>query len=176
MADLTFDWIGCPLLPRHPCKNGTHSTSFSNTREHTANLVRVFLCFLSLCFSRKGFCRNPRGIFPNKVPGEFGGEFFGGFFGAFFLGRKGGTRPSKNPQLAALHKRGGSLRCANTQPFLCNELGPAQGISGSFSGNSRKSVWAVFRQFQTISGNFRQCYRRLWGPKPKRKPVLINKG
>ena len=30
------------------------------------------------CLSRKGFCRNPRGIFPNKVPGEFCGGFFGG--------------------------------------------------------------------------------------------------
>ena len=38
--------------------------------------------------SRKGVCRNPRGIFLNKVPGEFCGGFFGGFFlGAFFLGK-----------------------------------------------------------------------------------------
>ena len=37
--------------------------------------------------SRKGFCRNPTGIFPNKVPGEFCGGFFGGFFRAFFLGK-----------------------------------------------------------------------------------------
>ena len=31
--------------------------------------------------SRKGFCRNPRGIYPNKFPGEFCGGFFGVFFG-----------------------------------------------------------------------------------------------
>ena len=37
--------------------------------------------------SRKGFCRNPRGIFPNKVPGEFWGGVFGGFFRAFFPGK-----------------------------------------------------------------------------------------
>ena len=48
--------------------------------------------------SRKGFCRNPRGIFPNKVLGEFCGRFFGGFFRAFFLGRKGGKNPPKNPR------------------------------------------------------------------------------
>ena len=34
------------------------------------------------------FCRNPRGIFSNKVLGEFCGGFFGGFFRAFFLGKK----------------------------------------------------------------------------------------
>ena len=49
-------------------------------------------------FSRKGFCRNPRGIFPNKVPGEFCGGFFGGFFRAFFLGKIGGKNPPKNPR------------------------------------------------------------------------------
>ena len=38
--------------------------------------------------SRKGFCRNPRGIFLKKVPSDFFGGFFGGFFGAFFLGKK----------------------------------------------------------------------------------------
>ena len=27
-------WICCPQLPDHLCKNGTHSTSFSNTRGH----------------------------------------------------------------------------------------------------------------------------------------------
>ena len=38
-------------------------------------------------YSRKGFCRNPRGIYPTKTLGEFCGASFGGFFGAFFLGR-----------------------------------------------------------------------------------------
>ena len=42
---------------------------------------------------RKGFCRNPRGIFPTKFPGEFCGGFFGGFFRAFFLGKKEGKNP-----------------------------------------------------------------------------------
>ena len=37
--------------------------------------------------SRTCFCRNPRGIFPNKVPGEFCGGFFCGFVLAFFLGK-----------------------------------------------------------------------------------------
>ena len=30
-------------------------------------------------FSRTGFCRNPRGIFPNEFPGEFCLGFFGPF-------------------------------------------------------------------------------------------------
>ena len=37
------------------------------------------------------------------------------------------------------------IRCANAQPFLCNDLGPFQAISGNF----RQSVWA-------FSGDFRQ--------------------
>ena len=45
--------------------------------------------------SRKGFCRNPRGIFPNKVPGEFCGGFFGGFFWAFSLGKNRRKKSTK---------------------------------------------------------------------------------
>ena len=48
--------------------------------------------------SRKGFCRNPRGIFPNKVPSEFCGGFFGGFFLAFFLGKNRRKKSPKNPR------------------------------------------------------------------------------
>ena len=33
--------------------------------------------------SREGFCRNPRGISPNKFLGEFCGGFLRGFFGGF---------------------------------------------------------------------------------------------
>ena len=39
-------------------------------------------------FSRKGFCRNPTGIFPNRVQGEFCGFFFGDFFGLFPWNKK----------------------------------------------------------------------------------------
>ena len=49
--------------------------------------------------SRKGFCRNPRGIFPNKVPGEFYGGFFGGvFLGPFFFEKIREKNPPKNPR------------------------------------------------------------------------------
>ena len=48
--------------------------------------------------SRKGFCRNPRGISPNKVLGEFCGGFLGGFFQAFFFGKKRRKNPQKNPR------------------------------------------------------------------------------
>ena len=44
---------------------------------------------------------------------------------------------------------GENLMCANTQPFLCNELGPFQAIF-------RQSAWALFRYFQALPGNFRQ--------------------
>ena len=48
--------------------------------------------------SRKGFCRNPRGIFPTEFPGENCRGFFGGFFRAFFLGKTGRKNPPKNPR------------------------------------------------------------------------------
>ena len=31
---LDIDWICCPQLPHHPCKNGTHSTCFYSTGGH----------------------------------------------------------------------------------------------------------------------------------------------
>ena len=43
------------------------------------------------------------------------------------------------------------FRCANTQPFLCNELGSFQAVLSNFqailgnSGNFRQSAWAPFR-------------------------------
>ena len=60
--------------------------------------------FLVICWefgrnlSREGFCRNPRGIFLNKVPGEFCRGFFGEFFRAFFLGKKRGKNSRQNPR------------------------------------------------------------------------------
>ena len=47
-------------------------------------------------------------------------------------------------------------RCANTQPFLCNELGPSQAISG-FVLPICLAFWAIsgtFSQFQASSGIF----------------------
>ena len=50
--------------------------------------------------SREGFCRNPRGIFPTKFPGEFCcGFFWAIFFGPFSsLEKTGGKNPPKNPR------------------------------------------------------------------------------
>ena len=45
---------------------------------------------------REGFCRNPRGIFLNKFPGEFCGRFFGGSFGLLSFGKTGGKTPPQN--------------------------------------------------------------------------------
>ena len=52
--------------------------------------------------ANKGFCRNPRGNYLNKVPGEFCGGFFGGFLaeilGPFSLDKIGGKNPPKTPR------------------------------------------------------------------------------
>ena len=52
----------------------------------------------SAIFSREGFCRNPRGIFPTEFPGEFCRGFFVDFFGPFSLEKIGGKNPPKNPR------------------------------------------------------------------------------
>ena len=67
---LDIAWICSPQLPHHPCKNGDTQHMFLQHKGAHAD-----------------FCRNPRGIFPNKFLGEFCRGFFGGFFRAFFLGK-----------------------------------------------------------------------------------------
>ena len=42
MGSWTFAWICCPQLPHDPCKTGTLSTSFCNTRGHTSSLRGVW--------------------------------------------------------------------------------------------------------------------------------------
>ena len=50
-------------------------------------------------FSRKGFCRNPRGFFPNKVLGEFCRGFFWWILSGLFPWKKRSKKnPPKNPQ------------------------------------------------------------------------------
>ena len=66
-----FDILGPP--PKKKKNRGRN-----NQRRKTTRLGKD----VKLFFSRKGFCRNPRGILPNKVPGEF----CGGFFWSIFLG------------------------------------------------------------------------------------------
>ena len=41
MGPWTFAWIRSPQLPHHPYKNGAHSISFCNTREHTPNVLLI---------------------------------------------------------------------------------------------------------------------------------------
>ena len=68
--------------------------------------------FVTLILSRKGFCRNPRGIFPNKVLGEFCGAFFGGLFGIFPCEHKtGGRNPPKNPRRSSNQNCGQNPHC-----------------------------------------------------------------
>ena len=65
-------------------------------------------------FSREGFCRNPRGIFPNKVLGEFCGGFFVDFFGPFSLEKTGGKIHPKihgNFQIRIWEFRGQNPHC-----------------------------------------------------------------
>ena len=64
--------------------------------------------FPPLNFSREGFCRNPRGIFPSKVLGEFCGGFFGGFFRAFSL-EKDRRKKSTQKSTAKFKSEFGSL-------------------------------------------------------------------
>ena len=45
-----------------------------------------------------------------------------------------------------------SVRCANAQPFSCNEMGPLQVILG----NSQAIRGPLSGNFQAISGDFRQ--------------------
>ena len=68
--------------------------------------------------------------------------------------------PQKNRQIRTLTPPNllnpFSVRCANTQPFLCNELGPFQAISGNFQAIFRQFAWPLFGYFQAMLGNFRQ--------------------
>ena len=69
--------------------------------------------------SRKGLCRNPRGIFPNKVPGGFCGGFFSGFFWAFFLGknrRKKSTKKSTAKFKSEFGSFAGKIHTARIRP------------------------------------------------------------
>ena len=85
-------------------------------------------------FSRKGFCRNPRGIFPTKVLGEFCGGFFGGLFRAFFLGKKiGGKNPPKNPRQNSNQNLGVSRPKSTLQGSGLDIS--ASLLSGTFLGN-----------------------------------------
>ena len=62
-----------------------------------------------------------------------------------------------------------NVRCANTQLFLCNDLGP-------FSGNFRQFAWALFREFQAILGNCRRDFGRCCGANTQaKKTVFVNK-
>ena len=75
------------------------------------------------------------------------------------------------------------LRCANTQPFLCNELGPFQAIFRPFEailGNFQAILGNLLGPFfQVISGNFTQfrvILRDFGGPQtPPKKKALISK-
>ena len=72
--------------------------------------------------SRKGVCRNPRGSFLNKVPGEFCEGFFGGFFGPVFLEKTGGKNPPKNPRQFSNQNLGVSGPKSTLQGFGLEEL------------------------------------------------------
>ena len=60
-----------------PSRNDSGATSFQWNDSDSGPKV-----------SRKGFCRNPRGIFPTEFPGEFCRGFFGGFFSGLFPWKK----------------------------------------------------------------------------------------
>ena len=117
---------------QHPLNRGptTHPKS-RNTPKKTPRLrelfrkVRVNFC-LRPCYTSQG---SPTGNCSEKLVHM---NFFilGGFFRVDF------------PPLT-------KVRCANTQPFLCNELGPFQAISSNFQA-------ICLGPFQVISDNSRQ--------------------
>ena len=89
-AILTFlmsSAVICPLLAASLAEH-THAALILGrlTYEHHSDIIGADRLVVSRS-SRTGFCRNPRGISPNKVLGEFCGGFFGAFFGAFFFGK-----------------------------------------------------------------------------------------
>ena len=105
--------------------------------------------------SKRTFCKcffvaSPHGSWPKPFlcEGMLSGGFCCGWFGRLC-------------QLEIRNIQIRNLGCANTQPFLCNALGPFQIISGNLletiSGNS-----SDFKQFPAISDKFRpQGSRRL---------------
>ena len=72
--------------------------------------------------SRLCFCRNPRGIFLDKVPGEFCGGFLGEFFGAFFLGKNRRKNPPKNPRQTSDQNLGVSRPKSTLQGSALDDL------------------------------------------------------
>ena len=86
-------------------------------------------------FSRKGFCRNPRGFCPNKVLGEFCGGLFRGFFRAFFLGKTEGKNPP--PKSTAKFKSEFGSFAATKNPH-CKDL-VLEGLS--LSPESHDATW-----------------------------------
>ena len=73
----------------------------NQSRDNPANLFMFIGFFFSPIYvrrSRKGFCRNPRGISPTEFPSEISRGFFFGFFGPFSLEKKRRKNPPKNPR------------------------------------------------------------------------------
>ena len=65
--------------------------------------------------SRKGFCRNPRGIFLTKLWVNFAGDFLVEFFGPFSLRKTERKNPPKNPQQNSNQNLGLSRRKSTLQ-------------------------------------------------------------
>ena len=78
------------------CRCGLQCQQRSYVDQDVEVLSRCLVDILGQAASRKGFCRNLRGIFPNKVLGKFCEGLFGGFSRAIFLGKKE-ENPHQNP-------------------------------------------------------------------------------
>ena len=85
------------------------------------------LCISAPTISREGFCRSPRGLFLNKVLGEFRGGFFCGSFRAFFLWKKNKRKKSTPKSTAKLKSEFGTrpkstLQGSGLETFILPQL------------------------------------------------------
>ena len=100
----------------------------------------AILCERVWIMSRKGVCRNARGIFLNKTLREFCRVFFGGFFGAVLLEKTGGKIHPKihgKIQIRIRDFRGQNPHCKDLPLKLCGS-----GCSHAWGGEIRVGWWS----------------------------------
>ena len=123
---LSFSWESCLCVFLFAREKGTAETiSTPAVRGQCREVVYVYWSLAPEVLSgdsnpsRKDFCRNPRGIYPNEFLGEFCRGFFGGFFPAFFLGknrRKKSTQKSTAIFKSEFGSFGAKIHTARIRP------------------------------------------------------------
>ena len=111
--------------------------------------ISLFVPFFVRKISRKGFCRNPRGIFPTEFPGEFCRGFFGGFFSGLFPWKKQEEKIHPkihgNFQIGVWEFRGQNPHCKDPALTFWLCVGVRQGIAQkgvrATEAESRNQKW-----------------------------------